>query len=70
MRKVFDEIIAGVHIRGLAEVEPAELATDIDPPWPAIVTVYEVYVEPYKQCLEIIDPAVIQRIEKMIAEDL
>jgi len=41
----FDEIIDGFRFTGLAELEPAEPATDIDPAWPAIVTVYALHVD-------------------------
>jgi hypothetical protein len=67
----FDEIIDGFHFTGMAEFEPAEPATDIDPAWPAIVTVYALHIDgSQKDCLEIINPAIVQRIEKMIAEDV
>ena len=67
----FDEIIDGFRFTGLAELEPAELATDIDPAWPAIVTVYALHLdESHKDCLEIINPAIVQRIEQMILEGL
>ena len=41
----FDEIIEGFRFTGLAELEPAEIATDIDPAWPAIVTVYALHLD-------------------------
>jgi hypothetical protein len=67
----FDEIIEGFRFTGMAELEPAEAATDIDPAWPAIVTVFALHIDgSHKDCLEIIDPAIVQRIEKMIAEDV
>jgi hypothetical protein len=67
----FDEIIDGFRFTGMAEVEPAEPATDIDPAWPAFVTVYALHLEgSHKDCLEIIDPAIVQRIEQMILEAL
>lgn len=67
----FDEIIEGFRFTGMAEVEPAEQATDIDPAWPAFVTVYALHLEgSHKDCLEIIDPAIVQRIEQMILEAL
>ena len=67
----FDEIIEGFTFTGMAEVEPAEPATDIDPAWPALVTVYALHVDgSHKDYIEIIDPAIVQRIEKMIAEDV
>ena len=66
----FDEIIEGFRFTGLAELEPAEPATDIDPAWPAIVTVYALHLDgSEKDCLEIIDPAIVQRIEKLLVED-
>ena len=67
----FDEIIEGFRFTGLAELEPAEPATDIDPAWPAIVTVYALYLEgSHKECIEIINPSIVQRIEQMILEGL
>ena len=66
----FDEIIEGFRFTGLAEFEPAEPATDIEHGWPAIVTVYALHLDgSHKDCLEIIDPAIVQRIEQMILED-
>jgi len=67
----FDEIIDGFRFTGLAELEPAEPATDIDPAWPAIVTVYALHVDgSHKDFMEIINPAIIQRIETMLSEDV
>jgi len=71
MNIYFDEIIEGFRFTGNAEIEPAEPATDIDPAWPALVTVYALHIDgSHKDCLEIINPAIVQRIEKMIAEDV
>ena len=67
----FDEIIEGFRFTGMAELEPAEPATDIDPAWPAIVTVYALFVDgSHKECLEIINPRIVQHIEQMILEDV
>ena len=66
----FDETIDGFRFTGLAELEPAEPATDIDPAWPAIVTVYALHVDgSHKDFMEIINPSIIQQIEKLIVED-
>jgi hypothetical protein len=66
----FDEIIEGFRFTGIAELEPAEPATDIDPAWPAIVTVYALHVDgSHKDFMDIINPSIIQQIEKSIAED-
>ena len=66
----FDEIIDGFRFTGLAELEPAEPATDIDPAWPAIVTVYALHVDgSHKDFMEIINPSIIQQIETLIVED-
>jgi hypothetical protein len=71
MNITFDKTIEGFTFTGMAEVEPSEPATDIDPAWPAIVTVYALHLEgSHKDCLEIIDPAIVQRIEQMILEAL
>ena len=69
MQTAFSRIINGFHIHGLAEVEPGEPATDISPAWPTIVTVVELYIDDAeKNCIDIINPSIIQRIEYMIAE--
>ena len=67
----FDKTIDGFTFTGMAEVEAPEPATDIDPGWPAIVTVYALHIDgSHKDCLEIINPAIVQRIETMLAEDV
>ena len=69
MTITFERVIQGFHFTGLAEVEPAEHATDISPSWPTIVTVWRLYLEGSdKDVIDVIDPAVIQRIEAMIVE--
>jgi hypothetical protein len=70
MQTAFSRTINGYHFTGLAEVEPGEPASDTSPAWPTIVTVVELYIDGSdKNCIEIINPAVIQQIEHMIAEE-
>ena len=71
MNITFDRFINGFQFTGLAEIEHGEEATEIDPSWPTIVTVSELQIDgSHRDYFEIIDPAIIQRLEKMIAEDL
>ena len=66
----FDEIIDGFRYTGLADLEPAETATDLSPGWPVIVTVYALHIDgSHKDFMDIINPSIIQQIEKSIAED-
>jgi len=69
MTITFQRVINGFYFTGLAEVEPAEPATEITPGSPPMVTVWNLHIDDSKKnCIDIIDPAVIQRIEAMIAE--
>ena len=69
MEITFARVINGFHFTGLAEVEPGEPATDISPSWPTIVTVFKLHLEGSpKDCIDIIDPAIVQRIEQMLVE--
>jgi len=69
MTITFERVIQGFHFTGLAEVEPAESATDISPGWPTIVTVFALHLDgSHKDCIDIIDPSIVQRIEQMLAE--
>jgi hypothetical protein len=69
MTITFERVINGFRFTGLAEVEPAEPATETSPAWPTIVTVWNLHLDGSpKDCIDIIDPAVIQRIEQMIVE--
>jgi len=71
MNITFNRSLNGFQFTGLAEIEHGEEATEIDPSWPTIVTVFALHIDgSHKDCLEIIDPAIVQRIEKMIAEDV
>jgi hypothetical protein len=70
MQTAFSRTINGFHFTGLAEVELGEPATDTSPAWPTIVTVYELYIDGSdKNCIDIINPSIIQQIEHMIAEE-
>lgn len=70
MRTIFDQTIDGFTFTGFAEIEPAQSATDIDPSFPAIITVYELHVDgSTKDFIDIIDPAIVQSIERTIALD-
>ena len=67
----FDEIIDGFRFTGLADKEIGEEATEISPSWPTFYTVFALHIDgSHKDCLEIINPAIVQRIEKMLAEDV
>ena len=69
MTITFERVINGFYFTGLAEVEPGEPATDISPSWPTIVTVFKLHLEGSpKDCIDIIDPAIVQRIEQMLVE--
>ena len=71
MTITFERVINGFYFTGLAEVELAETATETSPSWPTIVTVWRLHLDgSSKDCIDIIDPAVIQRIEQMIVEAL
>ena len=71
MTITFERVINGFRFTGLAEVEPAEAATETSPAWPTIVTVWNLHLDGSpKDCIDIINPAVIQRIEQMIVEAL
>jgi len=66
----FQRVINGFYFTGLAEVEPGEPATDTSQAWPTIVTVYEMHLDGSdKNCIDIINPSIIQQIEHMIAEE-
>lgn len=67
----FDEIIDGFRFTGLAEKEDGEEATEISPSWPTFYTVFTLHIDgSHKDCLEIISPAIVQSIEKMLAENV
>jgi hypothetical protein len=69
MTITFQRVINGFYFTGLAEVEPAEAATDISPGWPTIVTVWRLHLDgSHKDCIDIIDPSIVQRIEQMLVE--
>jgi hypothetical protein len=71
MTITFEKMINGFRFTGLAEVEPAEHATETSPGWPTIVTVWRLYLEGSdKDVIDVIDPSIVQRIEAMIVEDL
>jgi hypothetical protein len=69
MTITFERVIQGIRFTGLAEVEPAEKATAISPAWSTIVTVWRLHLEwSDKDVIDVIDPAIVQRIEAMIVE--
>tara|TARA_R110000868_G_scaffold263704_2_gene522355 strand:- start:894 stop:1109 length:216 start_codon:yes stop_codon:yes gene_type:complete len=71
MNITFDETIDGFRFTGLAELEHGESATDTSPSWPAIVTVFALHIDGNgKDVMDIIDPAIVQRIEKLLVEDV
>ncbi len=66
----FNRLINGFRFTGKAELEAAEAATATDPAWPAVVTVYTLHIDgSEKDCIDIINPSIIQQIEHMIAEE-
>ena len=69
MEITFERVINGFHFTGLAEVEPGEQGTEISPSWPTVVTVFKLHLDgSHKDCIDIIDPAIVQRIEQMLVE--
>jgi hypothetical protein len=65
----FERVINGFYFTGLAEVEPGEQGTEISPSWPTVVTVFKLHLDgSHKDCIDIIDPAIVQRIEAMLVE--
>jgi hypothetical protein len=71
MNITFDEIIDGFRFTGLADFEHAQAATDTTPGWPTIITVYALHVDgSHKDFMDIINPAIVQRIEKSLVEDV
>ncbi|CAB4153991.1 hypothetical protein UFOVP626_49 [uncultured Caudovirales phage] len=71
MNVVFDEMIDGFRFTGMADKEIGEEATEVSPSWPTFYTVFTLHIDgSHKDCLEIINPAIVQRIEKMLAEDV
>jgi len=71
MTITFQQVINGFYFTGLAEVEPAEAATEITPGSPTIVTVWRLRLDGNpKDCIDIINPAIVQRLEQMIVEAL
>lgn len=69
MEITFERVINNFYFTGLAEVEPGEPATDISPSWPTVVTVFKLHLDGSpKDCIDIIDPAIVQRLETLIGE--
>jgi hypothetical protein len=69
MTITFQRVINGFYFTGLAEVEPAEAATETSPGWPTIVTVFALHLDgSHKDCIDIIDPSIVQCIEQMLVE--
>lgn len=67
--KSFEVEIDGHLFTGECDYEPSEPETDIDPPIPAMVTVYTLFLNGgLKECYEFINPATIQRIESYLVE--
>ena len=62
----------GGHIfAGMAEYEPAEPATELDPAIPAIATIVIIYINGnWIDVYEHINPATIQALETLIIEDM
>lgn len=65
----FDQKIYGFRFTGKAEYEPEGKASLVDPAWEPIVTVYELFIDDFtKDVVDIIDPKIIQIIERNITE--
>jgi hypothetical protein len=68
MKHTFTQSIEGYDFAGFAEVEHAEVATGLEPGYPAIVTIYEIFINgSRKNAIEIVSPALIHMIEQTIA---
>ena len=60
----------GYAIHGNAEIEHSEAATETDPAYPAIATIYEVFLNgSHENAIEILSPALIHMIEQNIATE-
>ena len=68
MKHLFNQSIEGYDLAGYAEVEAAEAATDLEQGYPAIVTIYEIFINGSREnAIEILSPALIHMIEQEIA---
>ena len=68
MKHLFNQSIEGYDLAGFAEIELAEAATAIEPAYPAIVTIYEIFINGSREnAIEILSPALIHMIEQTIA---
>lgn len=68
MKHTFNQSIEGYDLAGYAEVEAAEAATDLEHGYPAIVTIYEIFINGSREnAIEILSPALIHMIEQEIA---
>ena len=68
MKHTFNQSIEGYDLAGFAEIELAEAATAIEPAYPAIVTIYEIFINGSREnAIEILSPALIHMIEQEIA---
>lgn len=66
----FHEIYEDYELEGIVDIEPSEPATQIDPAYPAIATLLEVFINGSKHnAIEILSPALIHMIEQKIAEE-
>jgi hypothetical protein len=67
--KHFEAEIDGHTFTGFCDYEAPEPATDIDPAYPAIVTVTRLFLNGSAlECYDIISPATIHRIEAYLVE--
>lgn len=68
MKHTFNQSIEGYDLAGFAEIELAEAATATEPAYPAIVTIYEIFINGSREnAIEILSPALIHMIEQEIA---
>ena len=71
MHHAFSYEFDGYNLSGLAEIEPAEPATDVDPPFPAIVTVVELFINhSTHSAIDIIGPDIVAIIEERILKEI
>ena len=68
MKHTFNQSIENYDLAGYAEVEAAEAATELERGYPAIVTIYEIFINGSREnAIEILSPALIHMIEQTIA---
>lgn len=70
MTHSFERAIAGYHLHGTYGFEPAEPADDTSPGWPAQAHIEEIFINGSpSNAYEILDPALIQMLERSLAQE-